>query len=76
MQTIKSKKWYLNQIAVRENAVKALALGIDNPFSWSNNVPPDRLIQAQKTNAPIQAQCKSIYTEINDLKYKLSLYYS
>lgn len=71
MKAIKSKKWYENQISVRENAVKQLGLSIDNPWN------PDalRLEQALKHNSSIQAQCSEIYNEINELKYELSLYY-
>jgi hypothetical protein len=71
MKAIKSKKWYQNQIAARNNAVKQLALSIDNPWN------PDalRLIQAQEHNSFIQKQCKAIYQEINELEYEFSLYY-
>jgi len=71
MKSIKSKKWYENQISVRENAVKQLGLSIDDPYN------PDalRLEQAQKHNSLIQSQCREIYNEINELKYELSLYY-
>ena len=71
MKSIKSKKWYENQISVRENAVKQFRLSIDNPY----NPNALRLEQAQKHNSIIQSQCKEIYNEINELKYELSLYY-
>ena len=71
MKSIKSKKWYQNQIAARKNAVGQLAMSIDNPFT--TNVL--RLTQAAMHNHSIQAQCKIIYAEINDLEYEFSLYY-
>ena len=71
MKAIKSKKWYQNQIAVRRNAASQLAASIDNPWN-----PDDlRLIQAMQHNSAIQAQCKLIYEEINQLEYEFSLYY-
>jgi hypothetical protein len=71
MKPIKSKKWYLNQIECRRNAVNQLSLSIDNPFNPSEL----RLKQAQEHNSLIQAQCRAIYNEINELEYEFSLYY-
>ena len=71
MKAIKSKKWYQNQIATRKNAVGQLAQSIDNPWNPTNL----RLVQAQEHNSLIQAQCREIYGEINQLEYELSLYY-
>ena len=71
MKAIKSKNWYKNQIACRRNAVEQLSRSIDNPWN------PDelRLRQAQVHNSAIQAQCRAIYAEINELEYEFSLYY-
>lgn len=71
MKAIKSRKWYQNQIACRLNAVSQLSRSIDDPWN------PDalRLMQAQEHNSPIQAQCRAIYAEINELEYEFALYY-
>ena len=71
MKTIKSKRWYQNQIAARRTAVEQLALSIDDPW----NPTALRLEQAQQHNSLIQAQCRELYTDINQLEYELSLYY-
>jgi len=72
MKAIKSKKWYENQIAARRNAVSRFCAGIDDP---GINADPQRLVLAQRHNSLIQAKCRELYAEINELEYEHSLYY-
>jgi hypothetical protein len=72
MKSIRSKKWYVNQIATREHAVERIGSYIlQPPF----NADTKALEDTMRHNSAIQAEVKPIYEEINLLKYELSIYY-
>ena len=75
--SIKSKKWYENQIKALENAAKNTGKMINQGrwFITGSKAYEEELILIQKENAPIQAECKIIYDKLNRLKEEYNLYY-
>lgn len=70
--SIKSKKWYENQIKALENAAKNTGRFIES-CDWTTDI--NKMAEIGKRNAPIQAECKKIYDKLNELKAEYSLYY-
>jgi len=70
--SIKSKKWYENQILALENAAKNTGKLIQElPF----NSKSEDYENVQKYNSPIQKECSKIYEKLNKLKDEYWLYY-
>ena len=75
--SIKSKRWYENQIKVLENAAKNTARFIITPkcYEYGTKAYEKDMLEVQKYNSPIQAECKKIYNKLNELKDEYNLYY-
>ena len=69
--SIKSKKWYENQIKALENAARKTGNLMETTDSTNN----DYLCEVMKRNVPIQAECKKIYEQLNRLRDEYNLYY-
>jgi len=70
--TIKSQKWYENQIAALENAAKNTGRLIES-CDWTSDI--NKITEIAKRNPPIQAECKVIYEKLNHLRAEYNLYY-
>lgn len=70
--SIKSKKWYENQIKALENAAKNTGRFIEN-CDWTTD--PIKMAEIGGRNSPIQKECKKIYDKLNQLKDEYYLYY-
>lgn len=70
--TIKSKKWYENQISALEHAVKNTGAMVQElPYRYTEQ----DLIKVQQYNSPIQKECSKLYEKLNKLKDEYWLYY-
>ena len=69
--SIKSKKWYENQITALKNAAKNTNRLIETTDS-SNKI---FLAEICKRNQPIQKECKKIYQQLNNLENEYHFYY-
>lgn len=70
--SIKSKRWYENQIKALENAAKNTGRDIQElPY----NPKPEDYEAVMKYNSPIQKRCAKIYEQLNKLKDDYWLYY-
>jgi hypothetical protein len=70
--SIKSKKWYENQISALENAAKNTGRFVES-CDWTTDIK--KLEEIGKRNATYQAECKKIYSKLNQLKDEYYLYY-
>lgn len=75
--SIKSKKWYENQIRALENAAKNTGRLIYQPiqYEYGSKKYHEEYKFALKENAPIMSECKRIYDVLNRLKEEYNLYY-
>ena len=75
--SIKSKRWYENQIKALENAARNTGRMINQGrwFITGSKAYEEEQLLIQKENAPIQAECRKIYEELNRLKDEYALYW-
>jgi len=70
--SIKSKKWYENQIKALETACHNMGKQIqETPY----NATDLELEQYMRYNSSVQKDCKVLYEKLNELRAAYSLYY-
>ncbi len=76
--SIKSKKWYINQIQCLERAAKNTGNLMDTRGfygEYNSEAYWKHFRELCEINRPIQAECAKIYEKLNTLKAEYSLYY-
>lgn len=76
MKAIKSKKWYENQITVRENALRNLSkrfIVFDYPYP--THVIPKDITAAKNHNTALGKECGAIDAELKTLRHEYHFYH-